>query len=239
MNEKNAIIIGGTGQIGQCIMDALKREGYHIVCVSQNKVMKEKKKTFVDYYTFDMSVPEAVNKCCNLISEKYDSADVLVNAIGKNNAGSLNEITEEMWNEVIDINLKSIFFICRAFNDLLRKGNNSTIINFSSTAGFRALPKSPHYIAAKAGVIALSEYFSQIFAPDIRVNCIAPGIVLTDNHKPEYYSDYYEMEKLIPLHRLTTPEELSNAVVFLIKSTTITGHTLVIDGGLTLKVAGK
>lgn len=239
MNEKTAIIIGGTGQIGQYIMEAVLKEGYNTVCISQNKVKEEVKKTFIDYYTFDMSTLEGIEKCHDLLSKKYVSADVLVNVIGKNNVGSLDEITEEMWNEVIDTNLKSIFFICRAFRGLLKKSGGSTIINFSSTAGIRAFPKSPHYVAAKAGVIALTEYFSQVFAPDIRVNCIAPGIVMTDNHKPNNYSDYYEMENLIPLHRLTTPEELAEAVVFLMRSTTITGHTLVVDGGLTLKVAGK
>lgn len=96
------------------------------------------------------------------------------------------------------------------------------------------MPTSPHYIAAKAGVIALTEYFAQSFAPDIRVNCIAPGFVLTENHKPLNYKGYDSIIDSIPLHRMATMEDIADAVIYLLKAMTITGHTLVVDGGLIL-----
>ena len=174
----------------------------------------------------------SIEECCKIISNKHKKIDVLINVIGKNRAGALNEITEEIWNDVIDTNMKSVFFICKTFYDLLSKSNEGAIINFASTAGIRALPKSPHYIAAKAGVIALTKYFAQVYAPRIRVNCIAPGFVLTENHCPEHYTKYMDVIERIPLNKMTTIEEIAETVIFLTKAKTVTGHTLIIDGGL-------
>lgn len=232
MSKKIAIIVGGTGEIGKCIVDVLHKEGYYTICVSNENSSIIEKNSYTEYFNFDMTHLGSIEECSKKISQKYKKIDVLINVIGKNRPGSLSEITEEMWNDVINTNLKSVFFICKMFYDLLRKSNEGVIINFASTAGIRALPKSPHYIAAKAGVIALTKYFAQVYAPHIRVNCIAPGFVLTTNHYPENYTKYTDVIERIPLYKMTSIDEIAETVIFLIKTKTITGHTLVIDGGL-------
>lgn len=234
MKRKTAVIIGGTGQIGTHIVRALQKEGYLTACVSSRPLLDSEQNQGTDYYIFDMSQPESIEKCCTAISEKYGVIDGLVNALGKNRSGSLYEITEEMWDDVIDTNLKSLFFICQSFKRVLDPYNGGSIINFASTAGIRALQKSPHYVAAKAGVIALTEYFAQAFAPHIRVNCVAPGIVLTENHKPANFANYDDMIERIPLRQMTAIEDVVDAVLYLMKARTVTGHTLVVDGGLIL-----
>lgn len=234
MKRKTSVVIGGTGQIGTHIVRALQKEGYLTVCVSSRPLPDNEQNQETDYYVFDMSQPKSIKMCCAAISEKYDAIDSLINVLGKNRGGSLYEITEEMWDDVIDTNLKSVFFICQAFKKILDPCNGSSIINFASTAGMRALPKSPHYVAAKAGVIALTEYFAQAFAPGIRVNCVAPGIVLTENHKPVKCANYDDMIKRIPLHQMASIEDVVDAVLYLMKAKTVTGHTLVVDGGLIL-----
>lgn len=234
MKKKLAIIVGGTGQIGKGIIDAFHKEDYLTVCISANKILESEKKPYTEYYFYDMSRPKMIENCCCDILEKYDKIDALVNAHGKNRVGSLYDISEEMWDDVIDSNLKSVFFICRTFAKMIEKSENGSIINIASTAGIRALPKSPHYIAAKAGVIALTEYFAKVLSPLVRVNCIAPGFVLTENHKPENYINYDNVINQLPLHRMTMVEEIAQAIVFLANSKTITGHTIVVDSGLIL-----
>lgn len=234
MINKTAIIIGGTGQIGQGIVEAFYDEGYQTVCISSTSMPEFEKKLFAEYYVYDLSQVKMVENCCATIAEKYKRIDVLVNTLGKNRRGSLNDITDEMWDDVIDTNLKSVFFICRAFAKLIEENGGGSIINFASTAGIRALPESPHYIAAKAGVIALTKYFAQAFAPLVRVNCIAPGFVLTENHKSENYVNYDDVISCLPMRRMSGIDEIAEAVVFLANSRTITGHTLVVDGGLIL-----
>lgn len=234
MKDKQAVIIGGTGQIGRCIVEALQKEGYATICVSSKPLPDLEKNKSTEYYVFDMSNTENIEECCAKISEKHGMVDALVNVIGKNGGGELDEITEEMWDDVIDTNLKSVFFICRTFRKLLVRTGGASIINFASTAGIRAMPKSPHYIAAKAGVIALTEYFAQFFAPEIRVNCVAPGFVLTENHKPANYKNYDSVIGEIPLHRMAAIEDVASAVVYLLEAMSVTGHTLVVDGGMIL-----
>lgn len=234
MKEKKAVIVGGTGQIGKHIVSALQNEGYLTVSVSSKPILDIEKNQGTEYFAFDMTDPEAVEACCDEIAERYGFIDSLINVIGKNRKGELYEITEEMWDDVIDTNLKSVFFICRSFRRLFDQSGKGSIINFSSIAGIRALPESPHYIAAKAGVIALTEYFAQSFAPDVRVNCIAPGFVLTRNHDPLNYKKYNRVVEKIPLHKMASMNDIADAVTYLTKAMTVSGHTLVVDGGLIL-----
>lgn len=234
MKRKISVIIGGTGQIGSHIVRALQKEGYLTVCVSSRPLPNSEQNQGTEYYVFDMSQLKSIKMCCAAISEKYGAIDSLINVLGKNRRGSLYEITEEMWDDVINTNLKSVFFICQAFKRILDPCKGSSIINFASTAGIRALPMSPHYVVAKAGVIALTEYFAQAFAPSISVNCVAPGIVLTESHKPTKCANYDDMIKRIPLHQMASIEDVVDAVLYLMKAKTVTGHTLVVDGGLIL-----
>ena len=233
MQGNIAVIIGGTGQIGAHIAKTLSNRDYSVICISNHSELQAQNE--ITHYAFDMSNPEKIEECCLTLSKKYQKINLLINALGKNYGSSLYDIDEETWDEIISVNLKSVFFICRSFRKLLLDGRSS-IINFASTAGIRPLPHSPHYIAAKAGVIALTKYFAQVFAPDIRVNCIAPGYVFTENHYPENYSNYNDVIRRIPMREMASLEEIAEMVSYLAKAKTITGQTLVIDGGLILSI---
>jgi len=234
MSQKLAVVVGGTGEIGRGVLDIMVREGYFTICVSRPPKISIERKANVEYYFRDMTKLEQIEECFSAIANKHKKVDVLINLIGENKIGTLCEITEEIWDAVIDSNLKSIFFICRTGAELVKKDGGGSIINFTSTAGIRALPQSPHYIAAKAGVIALTKYYAQILAPEVKVNCIAPGFVLTNSHTPENYLNYNNAINHLPLKQMSSIEEVAEAVLFLINSKTITGHTLVVDGGLIL-----
>lgn len=234
MEEKKVVIIGGTGQIGKCIVKAMQAEGYITVCVSSKPLPDTEKNEGTKYYVYDMSKPKNIEECCDVISKEFGVVDGLINVLGKNRAGDFGEITEEMWDDVIDANLKSVFFICQIFKKIFCQNSKGMIINFASTAGIRALPVSPHYIAAKAGVIALTKYFAKVLAPCVKVNCIAPGFVLTKEHEPEVYENYAKIIEDIPLHQMASIEEIAAATVYLMKTINVTGQTLVVDGGLIL-----
>jgi 3-oxoacyl-[acyl-carrier protein] reductase len=234
MSGRVAVVVGGSGQIGRSTLSVLRDKGYIAIGISKLKPDNYDNEPGVEYLFGDMTKLDQIERCCADIILKYQKVDLLVNVIGKNIKRPLNDITEKIWSEVIDANLKSVFFLCRTFANTMIRSGGGTIINFASIAGIRAIPQSPHYIAAKAGVIALSEFFAKVYAPSVRVNCIAPGFILTKNHQPENYPDHDDILDRIPMKQLTTIEEIIEAIIFLAGSHTITGHTIVLDGGLIL-----
>lgn len=234
MNKKIAVVVGGTGFIGREIVTELSKRNYKVICISKSQTNYQFPQDDIVVIHGNMTVHSTVEQIVSDIIIEYHDIDLLVNVIGKNINVPLNDITETIWNDVIDTNVKSVFYLCRAVgNEMLRKGSG-VIINFSSTAGIRSNPNSPHYIVAKAGVIALTKYFAQLYAPNIRVNCVAPGFVLTDNHKEENYPRYKEVMKQIPNKQMVPVCEIAKSTMYLIDTQNITGHTLVIDGGLIL-----
>jgi len=234
MNSKIAVVVGGAGQIGCSVIKNLFDVGFQVICATKPKSGTQNSKSCVDYVQGDMTKLDQIENCAQAVFSRYGKIDLVVNVIGKNVKRPLEDIDEAIWQEVVDSNLKSVFFLCRTFGNYMLRGNGGSIINFSSTAGIRALPLSPHYIAAKAGVIALTEFFAKVYAPKIRVNCIAPGFVLTDDHMPENYANYNSTVGKIPMEQMSSVDEIAEATLFLANSRTITGHTLVIDGGLIL-----
>jgi NAD(P)-dependent dehydrogenase (short-subunit alcohol dehydrogenase family) len=228
MNKKPALIIfGGSGEIGEFLVSSLCVR-YQIISVHKNK--KPTTKGVVDVRV-DITNVHKISKICSQIFNKYDVIGA-INCIGLNNAHDLSEIDEEKWDKVIDVNLKSLFFICKELGELASDG--FSIINFSSTAGIRPQLLSPHYIAAKAGVNALTKYFAGVFAPKIRVNAVAPGYVLTDSHKPENYLQYDSVVDKILLGRMANFDEILQTVEFLLGNEYITGQVIAIDGGITV-----
>lgn len=234
MDKKVVVIAGGTGEIGSSILHFMKEKGYHIISISRNPT-KDFADNRIEYLYGDMSKSKEVETIVRFISEKYKHIDALINTIGGNIKHMLEEVTEEDWNNVMDMNLKSVFFLCRAFAPLLMNNKKpGKIINFASTAGINPLPRYPYYIAAKAGVIALTKYFAKIYAPQICVNCIAPGFILTKNHSSESYNAYEKVLESLPMKEMTSIDEILDLVWFIFTSKTMTGQTLIIDGGLTL-----
>lgn len=231
MNKNILVIIGGTGEIGGSIINSLIIK-YKIICISKKPAPF--KINGIEYIIGDMTNISTMKSVVEMIYFKYKKIDILINCIGKNIPGELNDIDEKSWDDVIDTNLKSVFFLCKFFGSKMLESKGGLIINFSSTAGIKPILKSPHYIASKSGVIALTRYFSGVYAPYVRVNSIAPGYVLTENHKPENYINYDEAINKIPLRRMVNKREINEAVKYLIKSECVTGQTLVVDGGLSL-----
>jgi NAD(P)-dependent dehydrogenase (short-subunit alcohol dehydrogenase family) len=229
---KVAVIAGGSGEIGSYIAKELSYN-YRIVNIHKNSNQEDLLSTYFNICS-DMTDPVQIGTTAQKIYSEFDNIDLLINCIGKNISKPLEQIDLQTWRTVIETNLQSVFFLCQIIGLQMLKKNSGIIVNFTSTAGIRPLLKSPHYIAAKAGIVALTKYFAQVYAPSIRVNAIAPGYVLTKNHRPENNSCYKEIIEGIPLRRMVEMDDIVNVIKYIICAKDVTGQIFVVDGGMTL-----
>jgi 3-oxoacyl-[acyl-carrier protein] reductase len=183
----------------------------------------------------DVRDPKSVQTLCSDVHTRFGELTLLINNAGIARDRTLAKMSDEEWHSVLDTNLTGVFNICRAAVPLL--SNGGIIVNISSLSGVIGLFGQANYAAAKAGVIGLTKTLSREFARrEIRVNCIAPGLVLTELGKTVPESLREQWLSQIPLARFGTTQEISNAVLFLCSdlSSYITGQTLHVNGGFYL-----
>jgi len=175
--------------------------------------------------------------------DHFGRLDVLYNNAGLGRGGSITEIAEEDWDLVIDVDLKSIYLGCKYAIPEMKKGGGGSIVSTASIAGLRGSPGLHAYSAAKAGVINLTRSIAGEVGPfGIRVNCICPGIIVTpiwrqvvDLVGEQQEAMWKSMAQRVLLQRVGMPEDIARGALFLASddSAYVTGHALVIDGGLT------
>jgi len=172
--------------------------------------------------------------------EAFGGIDVAIDVIGEARWGRALELTDDDWQDSFDLVLRHVFYLAQASGrQMVTQGSGGAIVSIASVSGLFAAPLHAAYGAAKAGLIALTRTLAVELAPArIRVNTVAPGAILTprllDMTTPERRA---ESAASIPLGRLGEPEEVAKAVVFLASdlASYVTGHTLVIDGGASVK----
>jgi 3-oxoacyl-[acyl-carrier protein] reductase len=177
-----------------------------------------------------------VRTMVSAVKEKFGGLDVLVNNAGTTHFvphTDLDALTDEIWDEIFQVNLKGAFYCCRAAMQLLkeRRGN---IVSVSSVAGLTGMGSSVPYCASKGALNTLTQSLARAFGPEVRVNAVAPGPILTrwlagrDAHIAKFLDQ-------APLQRAATPEDIADAVLYLATGTTLTtGQVLVVDGGRTM-----
>ena len=251
LEGKIAVVTGATGGIG---FQVAKRLGHDGATVMLNGIEHEEGAKRIEelkaegitaeYYGFDVTKEEEVTANIQAIGEKYGKIDILVN-----NAGGLGgrqrfeEMTTEFYRFVMALNLDSVFFASRAAIPYLKKGENATIINYTSNAGWNAGgPGAGIYGTSKAGVHAITRALAKDLAEyGIRVNAVSPGTIDTPFHaqikasKPEVFASW---KNNIMLGRLGEPEEVASVVSFLANgdSSFITAETIQIGGGQALGI---
>ena len=240
--DKVVLITGASRGIGKAIALLFAKEGakivvnYHAAEKEANEVVKEISKIGSEAIAVkcDVSKEEEVKKMISEAIKKFGKIDVLVNNAGIVFDVPLFEKNVDHWNRTLGVNLIGVFLCTKYAVPHIRKQKSGAIINISSTNGIDTLnPESVDYDASKAGVISLTKNFASELAPNIRVNCIAPGWVNTDINK-ELPKEYISEEtKHILMKRFGKPEEIAKAVLFLASedASFITGTTLVVDGG--------
>jgi 3-oxoacyl-[acyl-carrier protein] reductase len=188
----------------------------------------------------DVSRQDEVRRAIERTVEHFGGLDILVNNAGICPLRDFADVTEEEWDRVMAINLKGALFCCQAALPHLRmSGNQGRVVNISSVAGQSGGVLAPiHYSASKAGLIVMTKTLARILAPDrATVNCVAPGTTATDLTDAWTEETRERVRTAIPLGRLGRPEEIAEAVCFLVsdKAAFITGATLDVNGGLFIR----
>ncbi len=172
--------------------------------------------------------------------DAFGGLDVLVNNAGVGAGRPIEDSDEAMWDAHIDVNLKGLFFCCRAALPELRKSKGN-IVNMASDAGLMGCPGIVVYCASKGGVVNMTRAMALEVAPEVRVNCVCPGYVDTDMIRPKIERSEnpaaveQSMIDYAPLKRIATPAEIAQSVLYLAsyEARFVTGTTLAIDGGST------
>ncbi len=244
---KVIVITGGTRGIGFAIAKEFAQTGAVVAICSRNinsvEKAKEELNTLGFSMIFGMSVNvmniEEIKEFFNHIEEKFGGVDILVNNAGIQAPKPSLETTEDVWDRIIDTNLKGNFFCSKfAAEHMIKKGGGS-IINISSVQSIYVADGQVPYSATKAAIVQITRSLAKEWAKSgIRVNCVAPGSIPTDINQ-EFYSDPKNLEstlKRIPFGRQGRPEEIAKVVLFLASedASYITGQTIYVDGGLLL-----
>jgi NAD(P)-dependent dehydrogenase (short-subunit alcohol dehydrogenase family) len=182
----------------------------------------------------DVSDAQAVAKGFEKLDVLFKGLDVLINNAGISQRKSFLDITPEDWNKVLDVNLNGVFFVAQQAARRMLKEGSGVILNMGSTNAIMGYPLYASYNASKAGVVELTRSMALELAPQIRVNAICPGFILTPMQEAEYAPEMIKaFENKVPLGRVGKPEEVAALFAFLASEDAqyITGQSFVIDGG--------
>jgi len=243
LKNKKALVTGATRGIGNAIVNEFLELGAEVFIVSRNqKDIDEliKAHSSIGYKVYGMKCDVSVNKDRVMLVEKIDklwsTIDVLVNNAGTNTRKKTLENTEEQFDDLTDLNMKSVFELCRMFHPLLIRSGDASIVNIVSVAGITSVGTGSPYAISKAAVIHFTKYLAVEWAKDfIRVNSVAPWYIRTSLTEPVLKDPGYLKAVLdrTPMKRIGEPEEVAAAVAFLSMpaASYITGECISVDGG--------
>jgi 3-oxoacyl-[acyl-carrier protein] reductase len=244
LKDMAIVVTGGNRGIGRSIAMKLAESGYNIFFTyhtgtkeaisTEEKILKFGVR--VTGFQVDLTSREGIEELSKQVRESDQRIFALVNNAGIYKGERLREITDEDWERTIGLNLSAPFYLTRNLQDIIV--DNGSIVNISSVYGFRADPWAHGYQASKAAIIHLTRGLAKELAPRIRVNCVAPGYIRTDMNRGGWENEafYNKIKKITPMSRWGEPEDIANAVKFLVDpvNSFITGETLVVDGGIGL-----
>ena len=245
LDGKVALVTGGSRGLGREMVLAFARAGADVVIVSRKLAACEELAREVTELTGRRAVPlaghvgdwDSLEPLVDTVWEQVGPLDVLVN-----NAGmaplydGLVDVTEALFDKVVDVNLKGPFRLTALVGTRMAEGRGGSILNISSTASLRPAPGELPYAAAKAGLNVLTSGFAQALGPKVRVNAIVCGPFLTDISQAWDMPAFEAAASSYPLGRGGRPEEIAGAAVYFVSdaSSFATGATLILDGGQTL-----
>lgn len=243
MGIKTAIITGSSRGIGKATAIRFAKSGINLMLNARtnSEALKETVdicKGFgirVETFIGDLSIKENCEKLIEKSIEEFKNIDILINNAGITRDNLILKMTYEEFNEVIDINLRSAFYMIKNITRKMMKQRSGVIINISSIVGINGNAGQVNYSASKAGVIGLTKSAAkELAARNIRVNAIAPGFIETDMTKKLDEKIIKEMSDAIPLKRLGKAEDIANLIKFLVSDEAdyITGEVINISGGM-------
>ncbi len=248
LKGKSALITGGTAGIGKAIACLYAEHGADVVIFGTNQERAEQAVREIEAcradplqkvssFLVNVSKSKEVDAAVDLILKGGAKIDILVNNAGITRDNLLMRMTEEDWDLVLDVNLKSIYNTCRALARPMMKARSGTMINISSVIGLTGNAGQVNYAASKSGMIGFTKSLAKELASrGIRVNCVAPGYIETQ--MTEGLSDQIKESILskIPLSRIGHPRDIAHAALFLAcdYASYITGQVITVDGGMVM-----
>lgn len=247
LHGKVALVTGGTMGLGAAIAIDLARRGADVAIAARNLGGPAEKTRELILATgrgcfltaADCSVADDCTRVVTETFEHFGRLDVLIHNAGGPSPGRIEDIPPEQWRHTMDLHVNANFYLVKAALPHLRKNREGAIITVSSTAGIRGVPGAIAYATAKGAIPQFTRSLARDLADDnIRVNCVAPGVIRTRFHD-DMSAERKELNlnHRIPLHREGTPEQVAEVVALLVTNDYITGETIVIDGGLTSRIA--
>jgi 3-oxoacyl-[acyl-carrier protein] reductase len=240
MNKPVVLVTGSGRRLGRQILLAYHRHGgYDLVC-NYHSSREDAEKTVREIRSeggnilmvqADVSKRDDVRTMMKSVEKEYGRLDIIVNNAAIFTRYHWDEIDDNAWDKIIDINLKGVFLCTQEGAKLiLGTSGEGKIINIASLGGLQAWKEHIHYSASKAGVLSLTRSFARTLAPNITVNAVAPGTIIIEN---EENPDIKHIDKdKIPLKRYGEPSDITEVVMFLSsKASYITGVTIPVDGG--------
>jgi pteridine reductase len=233
-----ALVTGAAKRIGRAVAVRLATEGADVV-IHYNRSKAEANGAVAEIEKLGRKSVALQADLCSVAdikhlfqqtAEQFGRLDILVNSAANFLPAQLADATEKMWDTALDTNLKAAFFCAQAAAPLLKQ-SHGVIINFADIGGILPWAGYIPHCASKAGVIMLTKCLAKALAPEVRVNAVAPGTITMSGDPSEWEADFI---RRAPLRRAGTTDDVADAVSFLIHSTFITGHILVLDGGRTL-----
>src|SRR6266852_5116404 len=247
LKDRVAIVTGGGTGIGRAVCLRLARAGAAAVVVNYSRSEEEANATVRDIQSLGAkavahridvaSEPQVISMIDDTVS-RFGRLDILINNAGTTHFiphANLDALTDEVWNEILSVNLKGTFFCCRAASPELRKAKGA-IVHVASLAGHRATGSSIVYAVSKAGVLQLTRALALALAPDVRVNSVSPGLVSSPWFRKRFGDDATaalesSTAESTPLRAIASPDQVAQAVMAFVENDIVTGQDLVVDGG--------
>jgi 3-oxoacyl-[acyl-carrier protein] reductase len=243
LRDKVALVTGGGTGIGRACSLALAKEGA-AVAVNYSRSKADAEATAADIrkaggaavaVAADVSSDMQVNDMIGRVVADLGRLDILVNNAATTRFiahDQLDELTEEIWDRIFDVNVKGMWFCSRsAFKVMKKHGWGGSITNIASIAGLTGNGSSIAYCASKAAVLTLTKSLARAFAPQVRVNVVSPGFI-ESRWTAEQHVAREKNKQNTPMKRNGTPEDISAAVMYLVTAADwVTGENLVVDGG--------
>ena len=238
--EKVAIVTGGSRGIGKAIVESLARKNIKVIAnynKSEDKAKKlqedlKKENIFIDIFKADVSKRKEIREMVDYTINKYGKIDILVNNAGIDQEKMFQDITDEDWDNIVKVNLYSVFCTTQEAIKYMLNQKDGCIINISSIYGINGGSCAVAYSATKAGIDGMTKALAKELGPsNIRVNSIAPGYIDTDMNEKYSEEEIEQIKEETPLVKIGKPEDIAKCIEWLVEDNFTTGQVISINGG--------